>query len=672
MSSRLEFHPGVAPSDGPAGGSWAGRSRSGMAVAGRLRCPRWILPALLVLSLGLGVVRPQAGAASDPYRGLWVGQVSLSHVTEVPVPLDENNVPVAPNPRVPTPTADQAHLRLILHVNGAGQVNLLKDCAILSRSGDPNPGIGSGASINIARNPDLLVATSTGPGSESDLALVTDARLYGEFPPQPAVRFASAVFDFGEAQATRALEAVLDEVVDAVATVVQAASRNSLSTAAGQSALQESARLAGVNAANPVIAAAGVAEAFFSFRTAFLAPVQVTAIAQAAVPASSPEAVAAIAAAVALRDASVYGDTRGLDMVQAVLAAAAIGTAEERVQAAHRAAAAYADLTNEYQRFIAGKTFGDLIRGGAGAAAASVLVAGTTAAGLRNAVVGQTNVAQARGVAVTLDAANPYAASRAAVAVDTVVEAILAAAGGFLDVEPRIEDDVRRAAEEAGRQALIQDVARSLLPPTAPTPDYNAFVASDAFRGSGGAAAAAAAEAAVLEKVSNLLTDRDDLVRVARDAALDALRGVGQDALGRAARTTRTEFPLAGRFGPGLGDPRLTHEMATGGGGVPGAPALEGSILLPADHPTNPFRHRRHQEHGTGLDIRRNVQFAFDGEAADPLARGGFGVDRITGTYREEIFGLHKPLGPNKDIGLRVEGRFELNRVSLIDTLNAR
>jgi hypothetical protein len=47
-------------------------------------------------------------------------------------------------------------------------------------------------------------------------------------------------------------------------------------------------------------------------------------------------------------------------------------------------------------------------------------------------------------------------------------------------------------------------------------------------------------------------------------------------------------------------------------------------------------------------------------------------VQRITGVYREEIFGLHKPLGPQQDKGLKVEGRFELNRISLIDALNAR
>ena len=41
----------------------------------------------------------------------------------------------------------------------------------------------------------------------------------------------------------------------------------------------------------------------------------------------------------------------------------------------------------------------------------------------------------------------------------------------------------------------------------------------------------------------------------------------------------------------------------------------------------------------------------------------------------EEIFGLHKPLGPTPataPIGLKTEGRFELNRISEIDVLNAR
>ena len=55
---------------------------------------------------------------------------------------------------------------------------------------------------------------------------------------------------------------------------------------------------------------------------------------------------------------------------------------------------------------------------------------------------------------------------------------------------------------------------------------------------------------------------------------------------------------------------------------------------------------------------------------ADPFERGGFGVDRLEGIYKEELSGLHKPLGPNRDIGLRAEGTFELSRITLVDTLN--
>ena len=61
----------------------------------------------------------------------------------------------------------------------------------------------------------------------------------------------------------------------------------------------------------------------------------------------------------------------------------------------------------------------------------------------------------------------------------------------------------------------------------------------------------------------------------------------------------------------------------------------------------------------------------FDGTTSNGLMRVGFGVDRVTGIFREEVSGLHKPLGTNKDIGLKVEGAFRLDRISLIDTLNA-
>ena len=112
-----------------------------------------------------------AMAEPHPLRGLWVGTAKLLAVNEVAVPLDEHNVPVAPDPRVPTPAHDAADIRLIVHVNGAGQAFLLKDVAILNRAD---------------------VGTDAIAG---DMALVTDPRLYPEFPPQPAKRIASAVFE---------------------------------------------------------------------------------------------------------------------------------------------------------------------------------------------------------------------------------------------------------------------------------------------------------------------------------------------------------------------------------------------------------------------------------------------------------------------------------------------
>ncbi|MCZ7640614.1 MAG: hypothetical protein M5U12_33875 [Verrucomicrobia bacterium] len=65
------------------------------------------------------------------------------------------------------------------------------------------------------------------------MALVTDARLYGEFPPQPAMRWASAAFDFGDSQATAAVDWLVDAVVEAAATFVNATAAD-LTTTAGR------------------------------------------------------------------------------------------------------------------------------------------------------------------------------------------------------------------------------------------------------------------------------------------------------------------------------------------------------------------------------------------------------------------------------------------------------
>ena len=58
----------------------------------------------------------------------------VSQVSEVSVPIDENNVPRAPDPNVPTPAHDLASLRLIIHVDAFGKVKFLKDVAIVKSS----------------------------------------------------------------------------------------------------------------------------------------------------------------------------------------------------------------------------------------------------------------------------------------------------------------------------------------------------------------------------------------------------------------------------------------------------------------------------------------------------------------------------------------------------------
>src|SRR5215213_1932212 len=105
------------------------------------------------LGLSALVLWPSSAVAqANPYRGLWVGEAKLKYVNEVSVPLNSNNVAIAPDPKITTPTADKANLRLLLHVNGAGQVSLLKGVALLSRTGP----------TNFAQR------------SDSDIALVTD------------------------------------------------------------------------------------------------------------------------------------------------------------------------------------------------------------------------------------------------------------------------------------------------------------------------------------------------------------------------------------------------------------------------------------------------------------------------------------------------------------------
>lgn len=98
------------------------------------------------------------------------------------------------------------------------------------------------------------------------------------------------------------------------------------------------------------------------------------------------------------------------------------------------------------------------------------------------------------------------------------------------------------------------------------------------------------------------------------------------------------------------------------------------------DFRTNPFKHRYHPDHDNlspdyqsyrqeALDITRVIALDFSSryppELALPVAAPppGWGLDRIGGVYRETITGLHKQ-------AIQVRGTFDLERISLIDRLN--
>ncbi len=596
---------------------------------------------LFVFALALPVDLVQGQAASN--RGLWVGQVTLSRVGEVSVPLDAANVAIAPDPDVATPTSDTAQLRLILHVNGAGQASLLKDVAVLRHSADSS----------------ALVK------SDHDIALVTDERLYGEFPSQPAKRIATAVFDFGDSRASAAVNAAMEAAALAAAASVNSSAQN-FTTVSGRNSAQTTAATAALAAASPVVTNANVSSAFAAFLATHLNSTIVNLAAADADPTNV--LAAARAAATNLQNTSFYADTRGLDVINDLLRAlATTASLPQRTLLAQNIVSSYADTADNTQRFIAGTSFGAMITSAAATASTVATNSGATLANIRAAVELDPVVNDAKEDALQIKVAT-YADTRGSNAINTVLTSIIAAAHAAGTNSGATASSVQAAAEAAGRAALASGVPRYALPPSTPTGDYNAFIASDEFRGCAAVAAQAAAAGAVSERANSSLYTLASLQGAARAAAINAL----QATYSAAARAVRTELPLLGTFGVGLGDARLTWDIHQTNGVALGAPALTATLVLPANHPTNPFRHRRHPDHVTGFDITRKIRLDFDGSPTNALERARFGVDQITGTYREEIAGLHKPLGPQQTTGLKVEGRFELNRISLIDTLNAR
>ena len=106
---------------------------------------------------------------------------------------------------------------------------------------------------------------------------------------------------------------------------------------------------------------------------------------------------------------------------------------------------------------------------------------------------------------------------------------------------------------------------------------------------------------------------------------------------------------------------------------------LRGTIVIDPNHPLNPFRHEFHPDHdcldedGLPLSpgavesecfrVARFIEFVFDPDPPEGSAILNWGSSVVGGTYKETLVGLHQS-------PLRVEGDFELSRVSSIEKLN--
>ncbi len=79
------------------------------------------------------------------------------------------------------------------------------------------------------------------------------------------------------------------------------------------------------------------------------------------------------------------------------------------------------------------------------------------------------------------------------------------------------------------------------------------------------------------------------------------------------------------------------------------------------DDPVNPLRHKFHPEHAKGLTITRGINVNFDGSSLKDAP--GYGVKRITGTYKETIVGLVRGK-------IEMAGSITLDRISTVAELN--
>jgi len=586
-----------------------------------------------------------------------VGEVALNAVNEATGAVGDSNTYEYEDPNTLTATSDTAFLRLILHVNGAGQARLLKSVAVVEGQ--------------------LL------PDGTKDILLITDPTLYAS-NAGIAKRIATAFFDFGDQRAVTVVQDLIDTstataVTEAVSGKTKAEIKALVLTELG--VVQSDADLdaayldRGTSGGNSFLRA-----------PSFFTPAEVGDIADAVAelihdgthPASwftddassgtyqSPFSTDPIngrfAALVLIAQGLEYGDTRGIEAISGIVAAAAEAVDEtvevdlvtKQTNARLAAEGAYqnaADVTQAYNRFIASSVFtGSFPSGTVDEAVQAALTAqnrGDTSAEIVTAVTGallsEASVSAAYTDAETLRSASLWGDLRARWAVDSLVNRVAVSAAGQVIIS-QVELTLKATVEDAVA-AAFDEVKAAPIFSNAPSTDYSDFVTGADYQAAVDTAAEIAAAEASFQFGAGV-TDVDQLTTKTKEAVTKALKG---------ARSQAALLPQ--------------NSLAMNGGLTSGS-SLSGEIYLPALAPTNPFMHQRHPDHTEGYPITRKISMTVDVPGAGDTGRSGYGVSLLTGTYLEEIFGLHKPLGNNQDVGLKTQGTFTLNRLSFADSLN--
>ena len=534
---------------------------------------------------------------SDPNSGLWIGEALVSQVSEVSVPLDENNVPRAPDPNVPTPAHDLASLRLIVHVDAFGKARFLKDVAIVKSS-----------------------RVSTDLELDQGVALISDPSLYSNYSGQPGQRFAAAAFDFGDQKTSLVLNKLMDDAVSAAVAKAKDSSNVSNST------LKNVANTEALTAANAVLNKADLNSAFNNYVSSNITSADLTTKLNASGVFGTPN--------LPQKD-SPYNDSRATEMVSSLNAILTGGlTSEQKSKELNNTAASFIDSDNEYNRFIEGGYFSEMILAAAAKVASEKIADNTkTRENYLTALNTVEKINDAKEEALKIKITNyGYTDTRGEDAINEVLNDIVNKA---ISSNLTTVNSIKNELISEGVRSLANDVKRYPSPSTSPSAEYNLFIASSEFTGAAVKAAEAASTAVYNERVGSSFPNQESYSNAAKIAVANELKS----AVSAAARADVSELIMDG-----------TVDGST----------LSLTFKLPASHPTNPFRHRRNPDHTTGRDITRTLK----------LTNLSIDNNKLTGTYDEEIIGLHKLLGPNKDMGLKVRGSFELNRVSNIATLN--